>query len=1031
MKERMKRKKWIMPFTVLFFGMCMSVANAFSATALTSNVQAMVTGNVVADDGVALPGVSVSIKGTDKGVVADFDGNFEIMVPDGDAVLVFSYIGYTTNEVSVGNQSVINVVLQEDVSKLDEVVVIGYGTQKKSDVTGAVASVRTEELTAFPIQSAEQALQGRAAGVNISANNGGEPGGELKIRVRGATSINANSSPLIVVDGFVDGVIPPPEDIASIDILKDASAAAIYGSRAASGVVLVTTKKGKKGKITVEVNSSLSAQEVINRLDLMNADQFGQYVSQLTNAPYEQGPANTDWQDLIFQTGFFSNQQASVSGGSENIDFYISGTYLDQKGAVINSDFERFSFLSSVNFKASDKFKGGMNLFGRFSSTNGISTQTGSGGAGGADAISSAHRFAPDRSIFNEQGGFQVNTVGDPIDNPFAIATERVNETINDLMRANLFGEYQFFDGLRFRSTLGYRTINQRTGIFIPSTLVGASGFGGEARIETSRNTNLLNENYFTYDTSLGELSSLTLTAGFSYQNEVNENLFTGARDFVSESVSFRNLSTGNTQLVPRSSITEIERESVYGRLQLNLSEKYLFTATARYDGSSNFSRNNKWAFFPSAALAWNMGKEDFLSESNTISNWKWRVSYGVLGNPTSPAYGTLARYDGRYYAIGASTSNAVAPANLANDDLKWESSYQLNVGMDVGLLDNRINLSLEYYNIDTEDLIFDQPINPLAGIEGGTQTRNIGEMNNTGVEFSLNSTNIATDDFTWNTDFNISTNINEVVSLNEGQDVFYSSAPAHLLIDQTQVLREGEAVGSFWGFIYDGVYQGGAVPEGSVVIPRDRDAGPQAGDILYRDTNGRDDNGDLTGQPDGQLNTDDRTVIGDPNPDFIMGLNNSITYKGLDLNFFFQAAVGGDILNYTFMELASGSANGTTDLLNAWTPTNTDTDIPAAAFRPAEVSNRFVYDGSYVRLKNLSLGYSFPERLLENVGLQKLRVFISGQNLLTFTDYPGGDPETNYRSSGSGSQSNTNLGLDYGVYPNVKSYTLGVNLKF
>lgn len=988
--------------SLLFFGL----GSINSATAQERTI----SGKVVSEsDNVPIPGANVLVAGTNKGVVTDFDGIYSIEVSNSEAELVFSYLGYLPKREKVGNRQEINIALEEDVSKLNEIVVVGYGTQKKSDITGSVSSVKGEELSEFPVLSGEQALQGRAAGVAVQSNNGGEPGAAIKVRIRGGSSINASSDALVVVDGFVGASMPPPEDIASMEILKDASATAIYGSRASNGVILVTTKRGKVGKVTVELNSSYSVQEVNNRIDLLDANQFANYRSSY-NENYTQGNANTDWQDAIYRQGSIANHQVSFSGGSESARYYISGTFFDQKGAVINSDLERFSFLANVDLDVSDKLKVGLNTFGRRNSTRGISTQSASGGTGSAGVTSAAYRFAPDLGIYDENDEFTINSLGDDIDNPYATATERVNERVADLYRANFFAEYQLLDGLSFKTTLGYSSYNLISGNFIPSTLLSGAGIGGEATVETNRETNVITENYLTYNTEIDK-GELTLLAGYSYQKDKNEGSFAGARGFVTNSVSYRNLGGGSTYLRPESSLTERELVSVFGRLNFDWDDRYLLTFTARRDGSSAFSRNNKYAFFPSGALAWNMGNENFLEDSNLISDWKWRVSYGVTGNPSIPAYGTLARFSEIYSVIGDEISNAVAITVLANDNLKWESSYQTNIGVDIGLFNNRLNITADYYKINTKDLLFARPLPEYVGLADPFQIQNIGELKNEGFEISIFSRNLVGEDFKWNTNFNFATNKNEVLTLPGGNDILIDSAPGHFLQDESQILREGEPVGSFYGYVYEGVIQeGDNVPEGFENQP---------GGEHFTDIN-----------DDGIINSDDKTIIGDPNPDFTAGLNNNLSYKNFDLNLFFQASVGGDILNYTLLELASGDSNATTDVLNAWTPSNTDTDVPVAAVREKRITSRYVYDGSYVRLKNLSLGYSLPEEVVEKIGFQKIRLSLSGQNLLTFTDYPGVDPEVNYRNNNN-ERSNTNLGLDYGSYPNVKSYTLGVNLKF
>jgi len=977
--------------------------------------QKTVTGTVVSsDDGMGIPGVNVVEKGTANGTSTDFDGNYAIEVSNDSAVLVYSYLGFITQEITVGNKTAVEVTLEEDVSALDEVVVVGYGTAKKSDITGSVSSVKSEELSAFPVLSAEQALQGRAAGVAVQSNNGGEPGAPIAISIRGNTSIGASSAALVVVDGFVGGALPQPTDIESIEVLKDASATAIYGSRGANGVILVTTKKGRAGRMVIEVNSSYATQTITQTIDLLNATQFAAYRQEI-NPSYSQGPVNTDWQDLIYRSGNISNHQLSFSGGTEKINYYVSGNYFNQKGVVINSAFERFSFLSNIDVQATDRLKLGFNAYANRGNKDGVQSQAGSGGSGGGDVISTAYRFAPDQPVQDANGVNTTNPVGDQFDNPVAIARETIDETKTDDYRANFYADYELLKGLSFKTTFGFSTANSTRGRFQPSTLIGqASGQGGIASVESRKNTDILSENYLTYTTEIGK-SNITALVGYSYQKARRERYLAQSQNFISNSLSYFNLAAGANVQTPESSLTEQEIVSQFGRINYEFDDRYLLTFTARRDGASNFARNNKYSFFPSGAIGWRVSNEGFLKDNRTLSNLKLRASYGVTGNPSISPYQSLASFEAIYAAVGDQTVSAIVPQQLANPNLKWESSYQTNYGLDLGLFDNRIALTLDYYNIDTEDLILGDSSAPeYIGFSNLTSLKNIGEINNQGFEVTLSTKNVVRDNFTWTTDFNWSRNRTEVIKLIEGQDIFLDSSPGSFLQDETHILREGEPVGVFWGYEFRGIQQGGANPAGTAGY-----AETGAGDELFTDLDG-----------DGVITTEDRQIIGDPNPDWIAGLNNNFSYKGFDLNVFFQASVGGDMFSYTFLELASGESNATPEVLNAWTPSNTNTNIPSAGVREKRLTDRFVYDGSYIRLKNLALGYNIPSDIVNKFGMQGIRLSLSGQNLLTFTDFPGTDPEASYRSQGN-QNSNVNRGFDYGSYPNIKSYTLSVNLKF
>jgi TonB-linked SusC/RagA family outer membrane protein len=995
-----------------------------SAPLLASAAEITVKGRVIdAQNSEALPGVNVLIKGTQSGTSSDANGNYTIQVPDGNATLVFSFVGYTSHEANVGNQTQINVSLKTDNKSLEEIVVVGYGTVKKSDVTGSVSSVKAQEITAYPALGTIQALQGRAAGVQIQANNG-EPGSTFKVRVRGSSSINASSDPIYVVDGFVGGALPPPEDIESIEVLKDASATAIYGSRGANGVIMVTTKKGVSGKPRIDFNTSFSSQEEINRLDLLNASQFLNYVQEARPNVVSAG-ADTDWQDQIFRKGGIQNYQLSVAGGSDNVKYYISGALYDHKGIIINSGYNRFSITSNLDIQATKKLKFGLNMFAQRVSRDQSKTQEGSSGLT-PGVVAAAFKFEPDQPIRDAKGRFTVARLNDPIDNPYAIATQLENQSLNDRIQANLFAEYSILDDLKFRITLGATTNSGRAGTYLPSTLNDGRNIGGRASVAGSKSTLLLNENYLIYNKKIGTNHDLSLMAGYSYQTSSNENWAGTGQSFITDAVSFWNLGGSSVWQSPTSGLSEWQLASFYGRLTYSLADRYLFTANIRRDGSSNFSKNHKWAMFPSGAFAWKMSSEPFMENVRAISQWKWRVSYGLTGNQAITPYQTMSRFSNVYTVLSGAAVNAVRPTTVANDDLTWETTKQFDIGTDISILNNRLNLVLDYYRRVTSDLLFSVPLPQYSGYTN--QLQNIGSVENKGFEITLNSRNLI-GAFKWSTDLNFSLNRNKVLTLPNGTDIFYNSAPGHMVgLGQTQILREGSPVGSFYGWLYDGVYQenDNFIPGGGFEVA--------AGGEKFRDIDGeKDANGKLTGKPDGKLNSDDRTIIGNPHPKFTWGFNNDFSFKGFDLNMFFQASQGNDLLSYTLMELnlLSGINNATTEALNRWTPSNTNTNVPKAMVgRTRRVSTRWVYDGSFVRLKNLALGYNLPKSALEKIRLTKLRVYVSAQNILTFTKYKGYDPEVNYSSEGD-TDGNRNLGLDYASYPNAKSYTVGLNIGF
>jgi TonB-linked SusC/RagA family outer membrane protein len=986
----------------------------------------LLSGNVSDANNSPLIGVNVLIANSSVGAISDGEGRYQINVTNGD-VVKFSYLGYLSQSVTITGQKTLDISLVEDAEGLGEIVVVGYGSVKKSDVTGAVSSVKSEDLNAFPVLDAAQALQGRAAGVVVQSNNGGEPGAPIVIKIRGNTSINASSSPLIVVDGFVGASMPQANDIESMEVLKDASATAIYGSRGSNGVVLVTTKKGKSGKLSVELNSTFASQNTANRLDLLNATEFADYQNQIranqgNTTAYPQGTADTDWQDLIYQAGNTQNHQLSVSGGTDKMNFYASGNYFNQEGIVVNSGFERATFLTNLDAQVNDKLKLGVNLFGSRGTKNGVATQSdGSVTVGGDDVISLAMRFAPDKAVQDADGNFTTNdAIGDEVDNPYAVATERVDETVINNFRANTYASYDIIDNLTFKTTFGISSESQTRGVYQPSTLlITASGVGGRARVTNANRTTILSENYLTYKREMGK-ANLTLLGGYSYQKNDTKAFAAAGTGFLSDAFSYYALGTATGLLQPASSFSQTEIQSTFGRLNLDYDNKYLLTATVRRDGASNFAANNKYAVFPSAALGWKISNEDFLADNETVSNLKLRASYGVTGNPSISPYQSLARFASLYASRNGSTVFAITPDQPANPDLKWESSYQTNIGLDIGLISNRVNLSLDYYSIDTKDVILgNNGIPEYFGFQNSEILTNLGEINNSGFEVTLDTRNIVEGDFTWSTGFNLSTNKNKVVALINDADLFGNAAPSYFSHDRSYVLRVGEEVGLFWGYEYAGVYNGTDLPAGTQPL-----TGGVAGDPLFTDTDG-----------DGEITESDRTIIGNPNPDFTYAFTNNFSYKNFDLNIFFQGSQGGQIFNMTNVQLNNGDANTTKDYYNnAWTSTNTNTDQPRVGNNSnREISSRFVEDGSYLRLKNIALGYNLPSDLVKKIGIGSLRLSVSAQNLLTFTSYSGLDPEVNYfgASGSNNTSSNTVQGFDFGNYPTVKSMNVSVNVKF
>ncbi|AWW28794.1 SusC/RagA family protein [Echinicola strongylocentroti] len=1006
----MKRQLLLRSRYVAIIAMCLM--------SYVASAQSIVTGVVEsAESGESIPGATIIEKGTSNGTTTDIDGQYSITLSDpSSAILKISFVGFESQEVQVSGKSVINVSLEGNLQDLEEVVVVGYGSVKKSDNTGALSSVKSEELNAYPTLNAVQGLQGRAPGVQIQSTNGGQPGAEMSMKIRGGSSINASSQPLVVVDGFVGGEMPPPQDIASMEILKDASATAIYGSRAANGVILITTKSGGVGKTKVDVNSSYSFQNTSDRLDLLSGDDFRDYILEVLPA-YDYNPnVNTDWQDEIFRSGHIWNNQVSVSGGSEAVKYYVSGTHFEQEGVVDNSKYQRYSITSNLTFDVSDRVKLGVNLYGRRSTDEGVLTQEQSGGSSETGVIGAAARLEPDTPVRDENGDFTQSRLGDNIDNPVGIANGIDRERISDRFQTNAFAEFKILDWLTFKSTLGAGVTSFREGEFRSSQLI-RGGDGGIALLEFDKSTNLLTENYFTINKEFG-IHRINWVNGYSYQKMVGENMTAGSSLFPSEAVSYWNLGSGADYTPPTSGTSTRILKSYYSRANYTLMDKYVFTGTIRYDGASNFAENNKWAYFPSGAIAWNIGDEAFLQSVEPISEMKIRTSYGLTGNQGIGAYESLATLVAQY--SNRPGEGSLILGSLANPNLTWETTSQLNVGVDLGLLENRINLSFDYYDKRTSDLLFNRPIPSFLGVDEdpATQLQNAGEIRNSGIEAMLSTRNLV-GEFTWDSDLVFAMNKNEVLSLPDST-IQYENAPGHFNISTGfMLLQEGQPMGVYYGYVYEGVTQ----PEDVLLEGSDEKVGGEQ----FADLDG-----------DGRLTDADRKIIGNPHPDFTWSFNNDFTYKNFDLNIFIQGVHGNEMLNLTRMELESfrGTNNVSTAALDRYHPVNNPGgSIPSAdTDRTFKISSRWVEDGSYVRLKNLALGYTVPNTILDRIKIRSLRVYVSAQNLLTFTNYSGLDPEAAYQNEGEGTDnadSNRNLGLDYGSYPNVKTFTVGLNLGF
>lgn len=981
-----------------------------------------------------LPGVNIIIKGTQKGVISNSEGNFSIAVPGKNSVLVFSSVGYQIMEVPVENKTQINVSLKTDNTSLNEVVVVGYGTQKKTDLTGAVSTVSVDEMKKVAVTSLDQALQGRAAGVQITQNSAA-PGATTTIRIRGGNSIQGDNEPLYVIDGIPfknDGADNStsfnvlstlnPSDIESISVLKDASSTAIYGSRGANGVIIVTTKRGKAGKSTINFETYYGTQSVRKKYGVLNASQYAAFVNDAnTNdgrpavytpdqvAAFGQG---TDWQDQIFRSAPIANYQLTMTGGDERTQYAISGGYFTQKGIVVNSDFNRYSFRVNLDRKLTDKIKVGTSL--NISRTYTNQARTG-GDLGSAGLVTmNALQFPPILPVYNPDGTYLVNS---PLltfiaDNPAALANDSRSINTSNRIFGNVFGEYQVINGLTLKVLFGIDGIISKLDSYLPRSVQSGLSQGGAGYIGNSQSITWLNENLLTYSRTLAKDHNLTVLLGFTQQANRVENSSASARNFVNDNLGSGNLGSGSVPLIPSSGIGTWGLQSYLARVNYAWKEKYLFTASLRSDGSSRFGANKRYGYFPSAAFAWRASEESFMKNATYISDLKVRTSIGTTGNQDGignyPANSLLGTQN---YILGGAVSTGIGPSQVANPDLSWETTTQSDFGIDVGFLKNRFTLTADVYLKRTRDLLLNVTIPSTSGYTNAL--KNIGEVENKGIEIGISSRNL-TGAFKWTTDFNYASNQNTVLSIGGAPQIFAGQVANIAQNVNSGIIRVGEPLGSFYGYVTNGLYQ--SVDE---VAALSDPLGKKPGDRKYMDLNG-----------DKKIDDNDRTIIGRAQPKFIGGITNTFSYKGLELTVFLQGVYGNSLLNANRFELEylSGTNNQDIDVLNRWTPTNTNTDIPrATASRPANrISTRQIEDGSYLRLKNVQLAYNFPDTILDRLKLRSLRVYATAQNFVTWTAYSGYDPEVNRFGQDGRSQ-----GFDYGSYPAAKTLMFGLNVGF
>jgi TonB-linked SusC/RagA family outer membrane protein len=1042
-------------------------ASATSSTVAGTAQNVPVSGRVTDAKGEGLPGVTVLVKGTTIGTATGADGSFSLSAPE-NSTLVFSSIGYKNQELAItGATSTIAIRMSDDAQSLNEVVVVGYGTQSRQELTTSVASVGAAQIARQPVAGFDQALQGQAPGVQVTAPTGA-PGAGINVRIRGNASLSLNGSPLYVIDGVP--VLPDyqqelttgnqrlnplntinPNDIESIDVLKDGAAAAIYGVRAANGVVVITTKRGKVGQAQVGLSMYYGKQYLRKKLDLLNSQQFArQYNETITNYnaqqtdpknivaipfadPNNPGPYNTDWQDEVYRPAAIQNYQLSVSGGTEKTRYYVAGGYFKQDGININSGFDRFNFKVNFDQEVSSRFRMGINLNTSRSHTNGsVRSELGAGSSG---TVIGALTQIPTIPVYNPDGvTYAVNSFATNFDNPVGNLRESNNNAIVYQAIGNLFGELDILKNLKLRSSIGldFRTQTENTFVSRNYPSLALPGVDpsqrGSARTATNQQVIWLLENTLTYNPNLGDKSHLTLLAGQSMQASDRFTSGAGTRSFASNAVPY--LGAGAiANGIPSSYADQWALLSFFSRAIYDYDQRYLATVSFRADASSRFSSANRFGYFPAVALGWRVSKESFFPQTRAISDLKLRASFGANGNQEIYTYQRFARYATgyNYQGTGSAIVGGISQSDIGNE-VKWETTYQYNGGIDLAMFNNRLTFTFDIYDKRTKDLLNSVPIPQSSGAQTLSILQNLGSIDNRGIEIGVVTRNVDGQNggFSWSTNFNVSGNRNKIVDLGmQTSDAGVQSPRVILPTDNPNTIQQaGVPLGVFYGYVADGIIQTqdqlNALNAGSPTkIYQAAKTAP--GDIKFKDLNG-----------DGVINTSDRTIIGNPNPKAIAGITNNFSYKGLDLSIFFQGSFGNDIYNQTrtVTEGQTDPLNQSVAVLNHWTPTNTDTNIP----RPVRsdpngnnrLSTRFIEDGSYVRLKNITLGYTVPTVLSNHAAIKSLRVYATTQNLVTWTKYSGYDPEVS-----ADPLSTTSIGRDFGVYPQSRTYTVGLNATF
>ena len=980
-----------------------------------------ISGVVKDETGEPVIGANVVVKGTTNGTVTDMNGRYSLEVPEG-GVLQISYIGYNTQEVKVGSGDVVNVSLREDSEALDEVVVIGYGTVKKSDLTGAVGSVQMKDVSQVGITSADRALQGQIAGVQVNARTG-QPGESMMIRVRGSNSLAGGNEPLYVIDGMpVEKMNSDinPEDILSMEVLKDASSTAIYGSRGANGVVMITTKRGRTGDTVLEYNGYVGVSSLRKKLDLLGKDDYIAMVNEVSQndgngiaiTPEQAAMLpNNDWQDLAYQTALTHSHQVSVSGGTDKTKLYSSLNYMNQEGIIKGSDYNRFA----LRINGDQKLARNLSLNASIAYSYGTQNTANSNADGWGAIAYTAMVMAPIQEIRDADGKY-TNFSGTPWGgtNPVGMAELYKNKTVNSRLLANMSLIYEIIDGLTFRVNAGAEVNAGSSDRYIPIGLSAGGKLDGDASKSKSNYYTIINENILTYDKRFNKNHALNLMGGVTFQTYQYNDLGGSGTGFLRDVYETNNLGVASTPGTPSSGYSDYRMASFLGRANYNLMERYLLTVTARYDGSSKFSKNHKFAFFPSAALAWRLSEENFMQDIDWLSNLKLRASIGQTGNQSISPYQTFARLGTSGPIFGDGKDIGFGLSSMANDDLKWETTTQTDIGVDFGFFSNRLNIGFDYYWKQTRDLLYNATLPPSSGYS--SMLRNLGRIDNKGFEISINTINMK-GKVNWTTNLNITSNRSIVKDL--GSDVYGNKIQridAPIGGGNWFPLFVGKAPFQLYGYEIEGIYQ---TDEEARL---NGEATKKAGDYRYKDTDGK-----------AGITTGDKTIIANTQPKFTFGLTNIINWNNFELSFLLIGSVGGDIVNEFNKSITNigGTWNIRKDVWeNHWTPENPNAKYARASVATKDYlafgdpSSVWVENGSYLRFKDIKLAYTLPSQWFAGSRKPNISVYLSGQNLITITSYSHYDTEASWTSSAVN-------GWDRGVYPSAKSFTLGLQVKF